>query len=169
MLSTECSKEAKRVNNAVEKEELERKTAALEKERYMKAVKEVETAKALLAREFCQRQIAEVNALRTYLEKKKVIDQLLGTDHRYRKYTIEDIVTATEGFSPEKVIGEGGYGKVYHCSLDSTPAAVKVVRLDTPEKKQEFLKEVSVKLFLVSVNSFDLIRLIYFRFGFITL
>ncbi|CAA7022257.1 unnamed protein product [Microthlaspi erraticum] len=144
MLSSECVKDARRVNNAVEKEELERKTAALEKERHMKAVKEVEAAKALLAREFCQRQIAEVNALRTYLEKKKVIDQLLGTDHRYRKYTIEDIVTATEGFSPDKVIGEGGYGKVYRCSLDSTPAAVKVVRLDTPEKKQEFLKEVEV-------------------------
>ncbi|XP_010467886.1 PREDICTED: U-box domain-containing protein 34-like [Camelina sativa] len=144
MLSTECSKGARRVTSAVEKEELQRKTATLEKERHMKAVKEVEAAKALLAREFCQRQIAEVNALKTYLEKKKVIDQLLGTDHRYRKYTIDEIVTATEGFSPEKVIGEGGYGKVYRCSLDSTPAAVKVVRLDTPEKKQEFLKEVEV-------------------------
>lgn len=143
MLALECSEDAKRVNSAVEKEELQRKTAVLEKERYMKAVKEVETAKALLAREFCQRQIAQVNALRTYLEKKKVIDELLlGTDQRYRKYTIEEIITATEGFSPEKVIGEGGYGKVYHCSLDSTPAAVKVVRLDSPEKKQEFLKEV---------------------------
>ncbi|KAL0733392.1 hypothetical protein Bca4012_009602 [Brassica carinata] len=144
VLALECSEDAKRVNSAVEKEELQRKTAVLEKERYMKAVKEVETAKALLAREFCQRQIAQVNALRTYLEKKKVIDQLLGTDQRYRKYTISEIITATEGFSPEKVIGEGGYGKVYQCSLDSTPAAVKVVRLDTPEKKQEFLKEVEV-------------------------
>ena len=73
-----------------------------------------------------------------------MIDQLLGTDdQRYRKYTIEEIITATEGFSPEKVIGEGGYGTVYHCSLDSTPVAVKVVRLDRPEKKQEFLKEVA--------------------------
>ncbi|RID52718.1 hypothetical protein BRARA_G00162 [Brassica rapa] len=144
VMSSECSKDARRVNNAVEKEVLHRKTAALEKERHMKAIKEVEAAKALLAREYCQRQIAEVNALKNYLEKKKVIDQLLGTDQRYRKYTIEEIFIATEGFSPEKVIGEGGYGKVYRCSLDSTPAAVKVVRLDTPEKKQEFLKEVEV-------------------------
>ncbi|CAH8358304.1 unnamed protein product [Eruca vesicaria subsp. sativa] len=144
VLSSECSKDARRVNNAVEKEEVHRKTAALEKERHLKAIKEVEAAKALLAREYCQRQIAEVNALKNYLAKKKVIDQLLGTDQRYRKYTIEEIFMATEGFSPEKVIGEGGYGKVYHCSLDSTPAAVKVVRLDTPEKKQEFLKEVEV-------------------------
>lgn len=143
-MSSECSKDARRVNNAVEKEVLHRKTAALEKERHMKAIKEVEAAKALLAREYCQRQIAEVNALKNYLEKKKVIDQLLGTDQRYRKYTIEEIFIATEGFSPEKVIGEGGYGKVYRCSLDSTPAAVKVVRLDTPEKKQEFLKEVGL-------------------------
>ncbi|KAL0803015.1 hypothetical protein Bca101_058191 [Brassica carinata] len=144
VLSFECSKDSRRVNNAVEKEELRRKTAALEKERHMKAIKEVEAAKALLAREYCQRQIAEVNALKNYLEKKKVIDQLLGTDQRYRKYTIEELFIATEGFSPERVIGEGGYGKVYRCSLDSTPAAVKIVRLDTPEKKQEFLKEVEV-------------------------
>ncbi|CAN6874208.1 unnamed protein product [Brassica oleracea] len=145
VLALECSEDARRVNSAVEKEEFQKKIAALEKERYMKAAKEVEAAKALLAKEFCQRQIAQVNSLRTYLEKKKVIDQLLGTDdQRYRKYTIEEIITATEGFSPEKVIGEGGYGTVYHCSLDSTPVAVKVVRLDRPEKKQEFLKEVEV-------------------------
>ncbi|CAN8242339.1 unnamed protein product [Cochlearia groenlandica] len=140
VLSLECLKDTGKVNNAAEKEELQRKSAALEKERTMKAIKEVETAKALLTREFYQRQIAEVNALRSYLEKKKVIDRLLGADHRYRKYTIEEIVAATEVFSPEKVIGDGGYGKVYRCNVDSTPVAVKVVRLDSPEKKKEFLK-----------------------------
>ncbi|XP_010526382.1 PREDICTED: U-box domain-containing protein 34 [Tarenaya hassleriana] len=144
MLSSECLEEAKRVNSALEKEETLRKEAAKEKERHMKAMQEVEAAKALLAKEFCQRQIAEVNALKQYLEKKKVIDQLLWTDHRYRKYNVEEIERATDRFSPEKVIGEGGYGKVYRCTLDSTPVAVKALRLDTPEKKQEFLKEVEV-------------------------
>ncbi|CAH8320345.1 unnamed protein product [Eruca vesicaria subsp. sativa] len=139
VLLSECTKDARRVNNAVEKEELQRKIAALEKERHMKEVKEVEAAKDLLAREFCERQMVETNALKTYLEKKKVTYQLLETDQQYRKYTIGEIVTATDGFSPEKAIGKGGYGKLYR-----TPAAVKVLRLDTSEKKQEFLKKVEV-------------------------
>lgn len=143
MLLSECSKDAREVNNAVEKEELHWKTAALEKERHMEVVKEVEEAKALPEREFSQPQMPETNASKTYLEKEKLIDHLLETDQRYKKYTIGEIVTATDGFSPEKAIGEGGYGKVYRCSLDNTPAAVKVVQLDTSEKKQDFLKEVT--------------------------
>ncbi|CAH8354823.1 unnamed protein product [Eruca vesicaria subsp. sativa] len=127
VLLSECSKDARKVNNA------------------MKAVKEVEEANSLREREFSQRKMAKTNALRTYLEKEKVIaGQLLETDQQYKKYTIGEIVTATDGFSPEKAIGEGGYGKIYRCSFDSTPAVVKVVQLDTSEKKQEFLKEVEV-------------------------
>ncbi|KAG2302958.1 hypothetical protein Bca52824_031609 [Brassica carinata] len=157
VLLSECSKDVTEVNNAVEKKELHRETAALEKEQHMKAVKEVEEAKALPEREFSQRQMAETNASKTYLEKEKVIDQLLETDHRYKKYTIGEIVTATDGFSPEKAIGEGGYGKVYRCSLDNTPAAVKVVQLETSEKKQEFLKEVE---FLSQLQHPHVVRLL---------
>ncbi|KAF8093559.1 hypothetical protein N665_0383s0184 [Sinapis alba] len=144
VLLSECSKDARKLNNAVEKEELHRKTAVLEKERHMKAVKEVEEAKVLPEKEFSQRQMSKTNASKTYLEKEKVIDKLLETDQRYKKYTIGEIVTATDGFSPEKAIGKGGYGKIYRCSLDNTPAAVKIVQLDTSEKKQEFVKEVEV-------------------------
>ncbi|XP_076936891.1 U-box domain-containing protein 51-like [Bidens hawaiensis] len=65
-------------------------------------------------------------------------------DSRYRRYTIEEIEEATEYFSTERRIGEGGYGPVYKCHLDHTQVAVKVLRPDAAEGKAQFQQEVEV-------------------------
>ncbi|MBA0568094.1 hypothetical protein Golob_005610 [Gossypium lobatum] len=144
LLSSECLEEASRVNAAQEREEAFRKIAAEEKVKLLQAMKDVEEAKHLLSREANRRQMAELNAHKESLEKQKFIDALFCCDRRYRKYTRDEIEVATDFFSVSNVIGQGGYGKVYKCSLHRTPVAVKVLQSDALDRKEEFLREIEV-------------------------
>ncbi|XP_024979380.1 U-box domain-containing protein 34 isoform X2 [Cynara cardunculus var. scolymus] len=136
--------DAKKISSAVEREEKFRKIAAEEKEKHLEAVKEVEIARNLLAKEANEREIAELKALKESSEKQEVVDALFTKDKRYRRYSIDEIEVATDSFSKTKVVGEGAYGKVYKCNLDHTPVAIKVLWSDTSEKRREFLREVEV-------------------------
>ncbi|KAF8388785.1 hypothetical protein HHK36_025465 [Tetracentron sinense] len=144
LLSSECLEGERRVNIVREREETLRRIAAEEKAKHLEALKEVEMARKLLAEESYGRQIAELNALRESSDRQKIFDALFSSDKRYRRYTRDEIDVATGFFSKDNLIGEGGYGKVYKCSLDHTPVAVKVLRPDASDKKEEFLKEVEV-------------------------
>lgn len=142
LLSSECIQEAQRVNAAYRREQSLRQVAAVEKEKYLVAEEEVEMAKTLLAKETYERQMAELKAHKESLEKKRIVDVLLSSDRRYKRYTLNDIQMATGFFAENKMIGEGAYGKVYKCSLDHTSVAVKVLRTDASDRKEEFLREV---------------------------
>ncbi|XP_054820746.1 U-box domain-containing protein 34 [Prosopis cineraria] len=144
LLSSECLEESRRVNDSLKREETLRKIAAEEKEKYLKVMKELEEAKIKYAKESYERQMAELNVLKESVERKRIIDTLLSSDKRYRKYTMDEITEATNNFSEDLLIGEGGYGKVYKCSLDHTAVAVKVLHQDAMNKKEEFLKEVEI-------------------------
>ncbi|XP_015973700.1 U-box domain-containing protein 34 isoform X1 [Arachis duranensis] len=144
LLSSESLEEAKRVHASLENEQTLRKVAAEEKEKYLKVMKELEEAKNVLAKESYERQIAELDVLKESIEKKRIVDTLISHDKRYRIYTMDEIKEATNFFSEDLVIGEGGYGKVYKCTLDHTPVAVKVLHPDAINKKEEFLKEVEI-------------------------
>ncbi|KAL9235562.1 hypothetical protein vseg_010310 [Gypsophila vaccaria] len=63
---------------------------------------------------------------------------------RYRKYSIEEIEEATNNFSGDLKIGEGGYGPVFKCYLDHTRVAVKVLRPDAAQGRTQFQQEVEV-------------------------
>ncbi|KAJ4958826.1 hypothetical protein NE237_025937 [Protea cynaroides] len=144
LLSSKYVEEARKVNDVSEREQCLRKIAAEERAKHLKAVKEVDVARQLLAKETQERQVAEQNALKESAERLKMMDTLLLSDKRYRRYTKNEIEVATGFFSDDKLIGEGGYGKVYRCSIDHTPVAVKVLLPDASDKKEEFLKEVEV-------------------------
>lgn len=141
-LNNQIHEEARRVNVALDRKETLSKIVAEERAKHLQALNEVEKAKDLLAKQTYERQVAEMNAMKESSEKQQIIDALLSSDRRYRRYTREKLETATNFFSESNVIGEGGYGKVYKCYLDHTPVAVKVIRSDVIDKREEFLKEV---------------------------
>lgn len=72
LLSPECREETRRVNAAKERGERLRKTAAEVKKKHVETEREVEIARKLLAKEACERQRAELQALQQSLEKQKV-------------------------------------------------------------------------------------------------
>ncbi|XP_057968564.1 U-box domain-containing protein 34 isoform X2 [Malania oleifera] len=144
LVSSECLEEARRVKAALEREEALRKVVVEEKAKYLEAMKEVELARSLLAKEVYERQMVELSALKDSSERQKIVDALLLSDKRYKMYTRNQIESATDFFSESNVIGEGGYGKVYRCNLDHTPVAVKVLHPDASPRKEEFLREVEV-------------------------
>ncbi|KAL9224239.1 hypothetical protein vseg_000299 [Gypsophila vaccaria] len=144
LLSSECVEEAEKITAATEREETLRKIAELEKMKHLQAMREVQAAKSLLARESHERRIAELNALKELKERRRVVEELMSSERGTRKYTAEEIKEATDFLSEEKVVGEGGYGKVYKGILDHTSVAVKVLREDATDKKEEFLREVRI-------------------------
>ncbi|OMP01979.1 hypothetical protein COLO4_11440 [Corchorus olitorius] len=73
-------------------------------------------------------------------------------------YTLRELEVATNGFAPEKVIGEGGYGIVYHGVLeDKTQVAVKNLLNNRGQAEKEFQVEVEA---IGRVRHKNLVRLL---------
>ncbi|KAH0937556.1 hypothetical protein HID58_005017 [Brassica napus] len=62
-----------------------------------------------------------------------------------KTFTASEIVKATSNFAEERVLGEGGFGKVYDGLFDDgTKVAVKVLKRDDQQGSREFLAEVEM-------------------------
>lgn len=132
--------EEQKLEEARSAEEAALVLAEQEKARCKAAVDAAEAAKTAAEREMQKRK---------KIEHKKASS--FAHDMRYRKYTIEEIESATNSFSESLKVGEGGYGPVYKCNLDHTPAAVKVLRPDAAQGRQQFNQEVRI-LLLASIT-----------------
>ncbi|KAI3910147.1 hypothetical protein MKW98_014532 [Papaver atlanticum] len=144
-VSSECVEEASKTRAVIEREVMWNKIAEEEKSNYLAVTKELEVARQTLAQEIHERQKAELSVITTFSERQVLVDALFSGDRRYKRFTRDEIVVATDSFSEAKIIGEGGYGKVYKCTLDHTPMAVKVLHpQEFGTKKEEFLMEVEV-------------------------
>ncbi|XP_022751262.1 probable serine/threonine-protein kinase At1g01540 [Durio zibethinus] len=73
-------------------------------------------------------------------------------------FTLRELEVSTNGFAPEKVIGEGGYGIVYHGVLeDNTQIAVKNLLNNRGQAEKEFKVEVEA---IGRVRHKNLVRLL---------
>ncbi|KMT17908.1 hypothetical protein BVRB_2g034350 isoform B [Beta vulgaris subsp. vulgaris] len=116
----------------------------MEKAKCKAAIEAAEAAQKLAEKEAQKRKFAELKAKQEADEKNRALTALAQNDVRYRKYSIDEIEVATEKFSPQYKIGEGGYGPVYRGRLDHTPVAIKVLRPDAAQGRRQFQQEVEV-------------------------
>eukprot|EP01018_Ginkgo_biloba_P004248 Gb_05682 [translate_table: standard] len=143
-LNARLIEEARKLAAAKVREEMARARAAEDNAKYEEARKEAEAARQTAEKEVQQRMAAELRAIKESYERKKAQDALQLGDRRYRKYSIEEIESATDYFSESLKIGEGGYGPVYKCNLDHITVAIKVLQTDEAQGRREFQQEIDV-------------------------
>lgn len=75
-----------------------------------------------------------------------------------RTFTASDIEKATDNFDASRVLGEGGFGRVYSGTLDDgSRVAVKILKRDDRQGGREFLAEVEM---LSRLHHRNLVKLI---------
>ncbi|XP_057835383.2 uncharacterized protein LOC131045786 isoform X7 [Cryptomeria japonica] len=75
-----------------------------------------------------------------------------------KTFTSAEIEKATDRFNPQKILGEGGFGRVYQGLLeDGTKVAVKVLTRDDQQGGREFIAEVEM---LSRLHHRNLVKLI---------
>ncbi|XP_062098004.1 U-box domain-containing protein 35 [Humulus lupulus] len=136
--------EERRLEEARFAEEAALAIAEKERAKSKAAIEAAEAARRIADLEVQKRVNAELKAIKESEERRKAIEALSKTDLRYRRYSIEEIEAATGFFDKSRKIGEGGYGPVYKCYLDHTPAAIKVLRPDAAQGRSQFQQEVEV-------------------------
>ena len=73
-------------------------------------------------------------------------------------FTLAELEKATDRFNSQNILGEGGFGRVYHGVLeDGTELAVKVLRRDDQQRGREFMAEVEM---LSRLHHRNLVKLI---------
>ena len=62
-----------------------------------------------------------------------------------RTFSLSELEKATEKFSSKRILGEGGFGRVYSGLMeDGTEAAVKLLTRDNQNGDREFIAEVEM-------------------------
>ncbi|KAL3647521.1 hypothetical protein CASFOL_008489 [Castilleja foliolosa] len=126
------------------KEEEAKELAKREKKRYEAAKKEAEFVRECAEREASERKEAEMRASRETREKENLESALSGRVDQYRRFTWEEIESATSSFSDHLKIGMGAYGTVYRCTFQHTTAAAKVLHAKEASRDKQFQQELEI-------------------------
>ncbi|XP_045788408.1 probable L-type lectin-domain containing receptor kinase S.5 [Trifolium pratense] len=88
----------------------------------------------------------------------RIEDQIQHSSMAPKKYTLQELMKATGGFSHQNKLGEGGFGTVYKGTLgNKKEIAVKRVSKNSRQGKQEFMAEVTT---IGSLHHKNLVKLI---------
>nr|XP_029123938.1 wall-associated receptor kinase-like 20 isoform X2 [Elaeis guineensis] len=104
-----------------------------------------------------QRRIREARE-RLAKERQEILNFNNTSGRSAKNFTGKEIKKATANFSPDNLLGSGGYGEVYKGVLeDGTPVAVKCAKLGNTKSTDQVLNEVRI---LSQVNHRSLVRLL---------
>ncbi|CAI8607954.1 unnamed protein product [Vicia faba] len=118
--------------------------AQVERQKAKVAMESAEMLQRLAEMETQKRKLAELKAKHQEEERRKTLQDIVYNSIPYRRYNIEEIEVATNGFNDALKIGEGGYGPVFKGVLDHTVVAIKVLRPDLAHGERQFQQEVIV-------------------------
>ncbi|PIA61713.1 hypothetical protein AQUCO_00200004v1 [Aquilegia coerulea] len=143
-LSKQRTEEALKFQEISLREEQARELAKQEMEKHEAAKREAEFLRECTEKEASDRKEVEYRAARDANEKQKLQKMLESPNEPYKKFTWEEIVSATSSFSDDLRIGMGAYGTVYKCTLNHVTAAVKVLHSKEGQGTKEFQQELDI-------------------------
>ncbi|KAL0694726.1 hypothetical protein Bca4012_061906 [Brassica carinata] len=113
-----------------------RAMSEMDKQKTQSEIQATEMAHRLAEMELQKRRLVEMQA--------RFKEQDMASNVSYRRYSIRDVESATDGFSDALKIGEGGYGPVYKAVLENTSVAIKILKSDISQGLKQFQQEIEV-------------------------
>ncbi|KAI5067997.1 hypothetical protein GOP47_0016342 [Adiantum capillus-veneris] len=116
--------------------------AEAERRRSEETLMKLEEVTKKLESESLLRKEAEEKASQEAIAKLDAVMALRKEQQKFSEYSFHELQTATNHFSEDNKLGEGGYGPVYKGKLYNTTVAIKVLARQGSEGHADFQKEV---------------------------
>ena len=131
-----------KLKEIIAKEDMAQKLVIKEREKCEAAEREAAYFKRSSEEEANERSEAEKKAVEASRRNENLEDALSGSMLQYKKFTWDEIDSATSSFSEELRIGKGACGTVYKCDLYHTPVAVKILHSNEDHINKQLQQEV---------------------------